>query len=352
MELEQKIKNFDGIMGHIFGICDNIIKSFVMGGEILTINIKENGLDLTENLNVIIDQYNKFKKGYAITNDINKKNEHYLGLFDKIFKEGNGILFQAMDNDSWIRKSSLKLMYGDTVGKTSTIVLHISDIYKMSLSVKSNREKNIKEYPDLFKVDDTIKYPAYILYDCFKLFRLTDSMKDEEKLKTVNLIIGKLENKLGIGNNGPNALLQNMDPILSIGADMLNKYNGDKGGPNIGTDNLKNIFNKVLGGNSIQNLMNDIKEAASSSNGNPPDIGTIFGSVMKNLNPEEMINTLKSAVDTELPSVANKDTKVEEKEEIVEEIIEESDDEGNETDGIVENNAEEIVESEEEIIEE
>ena len=350
---KEKINTFSKQLTTLMNLCSSIIRGY-LENESYQVTYKEMNLhDETDvSYDKLLKEHNKYVESFKMTKEEDKINKYYLGSFNKILKENENVFLQAIHNDMWIRKVNtktklpLQLMFGDVLGKESTICSRLGMIYKMSLVMAVTHEKKMKEYPDLFKADEKVTYANNILFSCFKIFCLTDNALDQEVKKPLNIIVNDLSIKLGVNSKSAfdfATMFDNASPLFSLGVDMINKHaetsaaKEGKSTKKIEPNQLKNIFSKVLSNGNIQKVVSDIRDNASS--GGPPDFGKIFGSVIEHLDPGKMMNDLKSATESEIPEMAKENAaktegteKVEETEETVEEIIEETE----ETEEIVE----------------
>lgn len=351
-----KIAIFSKQLNTLMGLCSTIIKSYIEN-ESYAVTYKDMNLhdDTDVKLDVLLKEHNKYIESFGVTSDEAKVYKLYLGSFNKILSENDNVLMQAINNDSWIRKVNpasklpLQLMFGDVLGKSSTICCRLGMIYKMALVMKATQEKKMKEYPELFKADEKTTHSNNLLLNCFKIFTLTDKANDPEVKKTLGVIINELSNKLGLNTRQGfdlTSMFDSASPLVSVGVDMLNKHveasaaKEGKAAKKIEPKQLTNIFSKVFNGNNIQQMMSEFKNNASNG---PPDIGKILGTMMQGLNTSEIMDDLKKATESEIPEMAEnnkskqnesqnnneKSSEVEEEVEIIEdeevEIIEESD---------------------------
>jgi len=339
----EKMRVFQKLLNSVLVLSNSVIKTYADNIESYSITYKE--MDLKDqsdvDLNLLHVENKKYIESVNVTTDDTKLYKLYLSSFNKILMENPDVLLQTMDNDSWIRKCNpktglpLQLMFGDVLGKTSTICSRLGMIYKMSLAIKSTQERKIKEYPDLFKPDEKVLYSNTILLNFFKIFYLTDRGSEPDMKKAITLVVNNLSSKLGINNKNGfdlSSMFDGSSPLFSVGVDLINKHlestavKDGKPVKKIEPNQLQNIFGKVLNTDKLQKVFSDIRD---NSNGGPPDFGKIFGSVMQNLNPSELMEDLKNATETEMPDLAKQENKREkgenkqEKEEQIEEIEEE-----------------------------
>ena len=345
-------------LSYLFELCNKIIRTYVENMETHEVYYKLLGLkDSTDiGITTLNQELQNYIQGFNKTRDENVIYKFWLGSFNKILIENDEVMMQALGKDDWIRKVNpktklpLQIKFGDVVGKDSTICCRLGMIYKMSLAITSNLEQKVKDFPELFKPDEKITFGNQLILGLFKIFYLTDKGQAAEVSKPITIIINDLSSKLGL-NQKPAAfsldsIFEGASPFLSIGTDMLNKHmeasatkEGKSAPRRINDQQLKNIFGKVLGGDQMNKLVNDIKESASS--GKAPDMGSVFSSVMKNLNPSQMMSDLQSATEAEIPDLKpnpgttstsgapeKKDEEIFEEVEEVEEVVDEDEGEG------------------------
>ena len=339
-------KPMDFIMTDLFGVCSKVIEKYMDNSDLYKLNLTESNLVSEHNVpdDILIKEFDRYKKCYYASNPQVKKDMHLI-LFTNVLKNEQ-VYMTRLGNDNWIKSSQVKLMFGANLGKTSQMVMHLSQIYRLALVIKSYHEKRITEYPEIYKPDENLKFPTLILLHCFKMFQLTPVNSDPERAKAIIGIITELSSKLGIRSGfNTGALKDSLNPVFAVGADLLNRAQAKQGGsaaPNIQPGQISNIFDKVLNNDGMQKMLDSLKNAAQNNSG-PPDLGQLVGNLFQSVNPEEIMNTLRDATKSEIPDMekrmgepSNKspetvpDKKVENKveettetTEIIEEIIEE-----------------------------
>lgn len=308
----KKMATFDLYMTNLLKICSLVINNYIENPDLIKSIIKD--LNLSSESDVdnkeMLSGFERFDKGFKMTNDYLKKQSAFLSLFNKILNDKPSVLFQAINEDTWIRRENVKLMLGENVGKVSSLVVYLSQIYKYALAIKDNTEKKIKEYPELYKPDDKVRYPTMIIYYCFRIFLLTDVAQNSDKSKTLQKVVTNYENVLGLNTDSNKrdfmSLIKNsIEPALSVGTDLLNKMQGPSGtqGPKINENQLRGVINKVFAGDSMSKVLNSIQNSSRGANGTP-DIGNLFSSIIQNINPQQIMGDLQSAVTSEIPEMA------------------------------------------------
>jgi hypothetical protein len=307
----QLIQKLNILVTDLFNTSQKIIEQYMNNPDLYKSEMKEIGLisllDVTDE--VFIKEFHRYKQSYFMSKNESKKDNH-LSLFTQLLSN-EGVFMTRLGNDSWIRglDKPVKLMFASNVGKTSTIALHLGQLYRISVAIKGDHEKKIKNYPEIYKPDEKNKYPLLILYNCFRIFQLTPINDNPEKSKALSGIVNDLSIKLGIKSAtsfNPNTLKDSLSPVFSIGADLLNKAQAKNPGPPgtqpIRAENIAKIFDKVLNNDSMSKMMDGFKNAAQNNSG-PPDLGSLIGSLMQNINPEDITQNLQSAVQSELPGM-------------------------------------------------
>jgi hypothetical protein len=301
-----KMKEFSVIMIELIKYCEEIVKGTITSIDIIRSILIDLKLPKEESdIKNIAESLKKYKQCFA-TSDGKIREMHHLGLFNKILMENNDILLQSINNDSWIKNKNLKLTFGETLGKSSTLVVYLSQLYRYSLAIKDRRENEAKEYPELFKEDENVRYPNYLLYYIFRAFALTDYATDPkniDKLKEIQKIVSNLGVKMGLQTNKIN-IMENITPWLSVGADLINKQQQGQpgGGTQVNAGQLNNIINKVLGGGQINNMISKLEQSARNRQG-PPDFGSLISSMLTDLNPMQMAKELDATMKAEIPNL-------------------------------------------------
>lgn len=312
--LKAKVRILDASMKDLFNVSDAIIRQYLDNSDLIKSILSEMGLSSPEDKmlddSTFCIQFDKFKKAFAISQD-HMKRLAFLESFNKILSENTEVLLQSINDDGWIRKSNTKVMYGDYMGKVTTIILHLSKIYKISLAIKENSEKKIKLYPEVYKADEKLKFPDIVIYNCFKIFKLSNAASVSDRSKAINIVINNMEEKLKLTTKSPfgnfKGIIDGMDPLISVGSDMLNHHlkQRDQSSPTIAPNQLKGVLNKIMDGETLGKMMNSVRDSAAKSGG-VPDIGSITAEVMKNLNPAGMMSSFQGVMASEMPELAKR----------------------------------------------
>jgi ribosomal protein L12E/L44/L45/RPP1/RPP2 len=285
-----KIKNFTVLFDNLIVICERIVKKAIESKMFVSKKDKEISL---KNLSKSISDY---KKCFAYTND-NEKELKQLGIFKHMLDNNINIMNCMIDDtDDWIFDKDIKLHFGINLGKPVNIILNLSDIYDISIKIKEAHEKNMKEFPDSFNADETLKYPLFIIFFMYKIFALCT---DQDFIKKC---ISTQERKLGIGQQNQRKM-PDISAIADIGIDMFAKFqetntDGKKLDPAVMKAALNNTFNS----NGMQNFMNNIQNMGNTSGGKAPDMADIFKSLFQNLNPASLMETMQNAVNSAVPA--------------------------------------------------
>src|SRR5438034_10172664 len=120
---EIQIKKFAGYLIKILGICKGVIQNYLTSPDLIKIALNEMGLNSSKDVkeDLLITSFKKYEQSFA-KSDMDQKKKYFLGSFNKLFSEyGTTIMLQMINDDSWIKKNNLQLMFGDIVGKETTI---------------------------------------------------------------------------------------------------------------------------------------------------------------------------------------------------------------------------------------
>ena len=321
---EVTTQNLDKCMQELFNTCSLIIKNYV---EIYA-TIVEPINNISIKIKDLSTAFERYKKCYSITTD-DVKILYHITPFDIIVKNSL-VLLQITNNDSWISKENLKIVYGSHKGVTSSMIIYLSEIYRYSLKVKENYERNMKEFPE-FHSDKDIKLhlSTVMLNNIFRIFKMTETIQnDKEKKDVINKIIDKFEVKLGIKRQQPFDLTKTLDGVVGVTTDLVNKYAAKETDPNkkLSETQVKTMITKIFNQDGLKKIIDNVQNMTSKSEG-PPDLGSIISGVINDVNPLEIMESMQKTVEETIPKENTSDEKQQNSEEIVEDIIEEIEEE-------------------------
>ena len=219
-----------------------------------------------------------------ITNEkLNNKDNIKLYFHDSIvyfFNKYKGDLLSGIeDDDNWLLKNNITLVYGEHIKDlkvpTDTII-NISNIYRDAKIIVNSNKKNL-----LITTNDKIDINIELVYYLYQLIYKTDSLSKQNK-RTVLSILSDLENTYdikpkiyyksnmnnGIGGNG------GINSIVNIALNVA-KTMGLEGNPEDVNNMLANIDNNPMIMDTIKGISESIGTIGKSINNGNSDISDI-----------------------------------------------------------------------------
>lgn len=274
----KRIETFKNAFNDLLKLSEDIVKRCIE----TEARVERSGkiVDLT----IISKRVYNYNKCYMLTAPDEIEDDH-MSLFKYIWDK-HGLLCITMiqtPKTHWLIDCNIEVKYGENLGKPAdTIRVNLSDIYALALYLKKSHEKKMRDYPETIKPSPVLKYPDYIENRILKIFSLlTDDVVIIKRLAALDEMTARPRTTRE---------LPNIDALLDVGIDMFAKTQTDrKLDPKIIKDTLKDVIST----DKVRNIQEMFSSAGR--NGEQPDIGKIFGTLMSNFNPAEIQRTLEKA---------------------------------------------------------
>ena len=172
---ENKVAIFKALFELLLALSEEVLKE----GIEKNVNAEKDGVRLDKN--IINEKIRGYRKCYTMTSAEDMESNQ-LGIFKYLWgKYGSSISASLMAGDnSWMIRNNIEIRYGVNLGTPTKIYLNLTDVYIIAINVKQSHEKNMAEFPDVFKPSQVSVFPAQLEKAILKIFNL---VSDDPVLK-------------------------------------------------------------------------------------------------------------------------------------------------------------------------
>lgn len=150
---------------------------FIVLRDVILAHEKSN-ISLTNRKNPVLTRLESYIKIYDDTEP-----EEHVWSFDNIYtKNKNKIMRGHNRGDLWLKDGKLVIQFGEDVGITNNIKIHLSVIYVTACKIRDEAEENMDGLPDVDQEAEML-YPSLVLYYMYKIFsEIAPKKTDRKKL--------------------------------------------------------------------------------------------------------------------------------------------------------------------------
>ena len=271
------IKKFGQTLESFLDLLKTIIKSS-----------EKTNLKLTSGRNPILARLEKYIKTYDKTEP-----EEHVWYFRKIYESNHPAILRGPGRDNWIKTGAVLIQFGEEVGATTDIKIHLTVIYNTACKLRDEMQNLLKGLPGSDQAEELL-YPSLFLLHLYQLFYEVAEEKDEkEKLATFIAVLEKETHSKSSNKNSSDPLSGIMGTMADLMGQMGVKLpegqkmpSQDELGKMLGT-----VMNNPQAKSMLGNVMQEMKECKS--------IGDVVNKLVGNLgsiNPENLQSGLQSGL--------------------------------------------------------
>lgn len=181
----------------------NLSKFLALMKEIINCH-EQRKLNLSSNKNPVLTRLEKYIKTYDRT-----KPEEHIWYFKKIYESNCPAILRGPEKDNWLKTGNIIIQFGEDVGRSTDIKIHLSIIYGTACKLQSDTKKSLAGLPNLDESEE-LMYPNLFLLHLYRIFYEIAETKGEKE--QISSYINSLEKSTG----NKNTKKESNDPLNGI----------------------------------------------------------------------------------------------------------------------------------------